>query len=732
MGNFSRNTFDRIKHYVGVRLQQGVPIVDADWNEQEDIRKSELRTFLKWFVGNGIPQGNDGFHILEAPSPNNENDFLIKGSDGTPEGVGYCMAEGWDAIIENDIRYTEQELYNNPDLAEAWDVDSLPPLNAPTALPRIDLVFLDIWEREVDSIEDEDLIDSRIGVETCVRTKREWVVRVAQGTEGLPTPPSIEPPQGHVFYPLASLNRQVNNQLIQESIINDLRVTGLRIISDRLYIDDSGNVGIGTTDPTEKLDVAGTVKATAFEGDGSGLTGIHSLDSSDGSLEDAVYVDNSGNVGIGTTNPGEKLEVNSGSSIIGGRFISTEAFSGIAFHNSDVTTDSVLVGAQGTDLRLATNTSDRIVIKSNGNVGIGTINPSEELEVAGTVKATAFEGDGSGLTGLADGHSLDSADGSLEDAVYVDNSGNVGIGTTDPLSKLHIDTVGAGTEAKVTIRGAFNQHASIELLEYEDMGAILKYYGDWGDRFSILTGTPPTEERLTILRGSGYVGIGTTSPSYLFHVIANDGVSDNLPVSRITNLESTVNRCFGLMVQAGTSDTDYILRLTDRSAAAKVQVTGTGRVGIGTTSPGYLLHVNGTAGKPGGGSWTDSSDERLKKNVQNLTSALDKISQLQAVTFEWINPEEHGDQSSVQAGLIAQEVEKVFPDWISGTEPIGKDKELVEEGEKVKSLHFPHAFNAYLIEAIKELKAQNEVLRAENETLKQEIEHIKEVIGLLE
>jgi hypothetical protein len=37
MGNFSRDTFDKLKHYVGVRLQQGVPIVDADWNELEDI-----------------------------------------------------------------------------------------------------------------------------------------------------------------------------------------------------------------------------------------------------------------------------------------------------------------------------------------------------------------------------------------------------------------------------------------------------------------------------------------------------------------------------------------------------------------------------------------------------------------------------------------------------------------------------------------------------------------------
>ena len=64
MGNFSRETFDKLKHYVGVRLQKGVLIVDADWNEQEDIRRYELQAFLKWFVGNGVPKGNDGFRIL--------------------------------------------------------------------------------------------------------------------------------------------------------------------------------------------------------------------------------------------------------------------------------------------------------------------------------------------------------------------------------------------------------------------------------------------------------------------------------------------------------------------------------------------------------------------------------------------------------------------------------------------------------------------------------------------
>jgi microcystin-dependent protein len=198
MGNFSRNTFDKVKHYVGVRLQQGVPIVDADWNELEDIRKYELQAFLKWFVGNGIPKGNDGFHI--RPADGQDNDFVIK--------AGRCLVEGWDVINEIDINYTAQHLS----------------LTTPTS-DRTDIVYLDVWEREVNAVEDPYLVNPAIGIETCVRLKREWVVRVAEGAE-LPNPP-----EGHFFYTLASLKRSEGQSKIKDDDISDQRRTGLSILS---------------------------------------------------------------------------------------------------------------------------------------------------------------------------------------------------------------------------------------------------------------------------------------------------------------------------------------------------------------------------------------------------------------------------------------------------------------------------------------------------------------------
>src|SRR2546425_2105779 len=67
-GNFSLDPGARLqdavaKHYVGVRMQQGVPLLDADWNELEDLRRYELKSLIERFIGDGVPDGNDGFRV---------------------------------------------------------------------------------------------------------------------------------------------------------------------------------------------------------------------------------------------------------------------------------------------------------------------------------------------------------------------------------------------------------------------------------------------------------------------------------------------------------------------------------------------------------------------------------------------------------------------------------------------------------------------------------------------
>jgi len=136
-----------------------------------------------------------------------------------------------------------------------------------------------------------------------------------------------------------------------------------------------------------------------------------------------------------------------------------------------------------------------------------------------------------------------------------------------------------------------------------------------------------------------------------------------------------------------------------------------GGVGIRIASPRFLLDVNGDAGIPGG-AWTNSSDSRLKQNVQPLVGSLEKLLQLRGVTYEWKEPEKHGNLTGTQIGMIGQEVETIFPQWVSTD----------SSGYKTLTLR---GFEALTVEAIKELKA-------ENTALKQLIHRLEDKVAALE
>jgi cytoskeletal protein CcmA (bactofilin family) len=145
---------------------------------------------------------------------------------------------------------------------------------------------------------------------------------------------------------------------------------------------------------------------------------------------------------------------------------------------------------------------------------------------------------------------------------------------------------------------------------------------------------------------------------------------------------------------------------------------GGGNVGIGmTTSPSYVLQIGtDSAGKPNGGSWANSSDIRLKENIHTIDNALDKITQLRGVTFDWKDETEQ-DNIKSSAGFIADEVMLTFPNWVKEINSSDKQKELIND-DKVKSLTLPFEFDALLVEAIKELKAQNDDLQSQINELK--------------
>ncbi|HZM45927.1 MAG TPA: tail fiber domain-containing protein [Burkholderiales bacterium] len=122
-------------------------------------------------------------------------------------------------------------------------------------------------------------------------------------------------------------------------------------------------------------------------------------------------------------------------------------------------------------------------------------------------------------------------------------------------------------------------------------------------------------------------------------------------------------------------------------------------------APGNLW-ITGRAFKDSPGPhWEHVSDARLKKDIAPIEGALERILGLRGVSFAWREPEKHGASPGRYMGMVAQEVERVFPDWVRDT-PAG-----------VKTLN-PVGFEALAVEALRELSAKCERLEEEIARLK--------------
>ncbi|HNO25070.1 MAG TPA: tail fiber domain-containing protein, partial [Leptospiraceae bacterium] len=142
-----------------------------------------------------------------------------------------------------------------------------------------------------------------------------------------------------------------------------------------------------------------------------------------------------------------------------------------------------------------------------------------------------------------------------------------------------------------------------------------------------------------------------------------------------------------------------------------------GNVGIGTTNPTALLHVAGTAGNTSG-TWSNLSDERLKKNIFDYKGSLEKVLNLRPVSFEWKENKE-GKTAGRHIGFIAQEVEKIFPEWVS----------TMSDGNKWMT---PEGMNAVLVQSIREMKSLYDHEKSENAKLKQKLLSVEERLSALE
>jgi trimeric autotransporter adhesin len=143
--------------------------------------------------------------------------------------------------------------------------------------------------------------------------------------------------------------------------------------------------------------------------------------------------------------------------------------------------------------------------------------------------------------------------------------------------------------------------------------------------------------------------------------------------------------------------------------------TVTMNVGIGTSSPAYNLHVNGTAAKPGGGSWTVASDRRLKKNIRPFAEGLDEVNQIKPVWFEY-NGKAGMPTGRPYVGVIAQDMQKIAPHTIS--------EFTYDNGEGQVEQYLDYDANALtysLVNAVQELSAELTRLKEEIALLKKQI-----------
>lgn len=222
MSDFSRQPLElladsRQRGYVGLHIEQGVPLLDRDLNLLHDLLAAGIRSLFQRYIGDGVAAGSDAFRIDAVGAA---QDFRIgAGADG---GRGWCLVGGLDVAIDTPIRYTAQP--GEPPVP-------LTTPGPPDPDPREDTVYLEAWLEEVDGTPDLANADD-IGTQTSTRLVVRSAVRVA---EGGPVP---ERADGRSRHRLALLRRPHGAETIDPSMIVDLRQRRLTVtdLERRLHV----------------------------------------------------------------------------------------------------------------------------------------------------------------------------------------------------------------------------------------------------------------------------------------------------------------------------------------------------------------------------------------------------------------------------------------------------------------------------------------------------------------
>ena len=591
----------------------------------------------------------------------------------------------------------------------------------------------------------------------------------------------------------------------------------------------AGYVGVGTSTPSAKLQVSGgTIRSdlgttgTAFvtTGTGSNFQIIHDGTSNVGILNSGggiqfrdttgainnVTILPSGNVGIGTSTPSDKLTVN-GRGLFGPNSGWGESFVvGIdsTLHVAGVS--AATVGATNGNLHLEpkngfdtyinhyTSGTNHVLMQTGnsfGNVGIGMTSPLEKLDVIGNIHVrgqnmfmvndgapnvnndyiryddAALNGAGGIFALFADsarGLNWTAATGALaaRNGYFVNG---LSVGTTSATRTVEVNgSISAGglasEQMNVTVDGVPNNtyaigsltnngkvtHVNFEMtvhnnstidalrfqvslpsysngVVYPNWQELPVAFGSsgWEGRknyvIDVLRSNPAASGAIFYFRVRNKGGQGSASTMVLRMSYNSDAT-----FTRIAHVNSTVTAFDGGSAAAGGvvdgmyGALEYSFPVSNGSGWRPADNTGlfvknSGFVGIGTSSPSEMLEVSGSVKAV---SYLYTSDRRLKKDIVTLPDALENVLKLRGVNFVWKNNDEK------TMGFIAQEVEAVYPELVKTDARTGL--KAVQYGNIV----------AILVEAIKqENKERVQAVRqiqSENQELKERLEKLEKFI----
>ncbi len=429
---------------------------------------------------------------------------------------------------------------------------------------------------------------------------------------------------------------------------------------------------------------AGLNKRLALGVDTTGdYTFLQGADHNSGIVSKALSLQpKGGNVGIGTTNPSQILEL----------FGPDDEYPAMRLANDSAQFDIMMTGSSFTDALFSNRANGNILFETTGNVGIGTTSPDTKLHILGDGPVT-----------FASSSSVHSSIKSVAGAKLILNNRTLkeSSPSTDE-TKSHGKIIWAGHDRPLP-------SAYIESISngWDDAGEL---------RFAVSAGSDGASTKM-VIDANGNVGIGTTSPG------SKLDVNGSIRAGYDSNTTSYFGRA---AIGYNSSYSDWMcLAHVDRNSAGNYAVlqNSSGYTIINASSSQSIrFRINNIdkAYMTSGGQWNSvsfnaTSDLRLKENIIPLTNSLLKINQLHGINFTWKNDE----KNIMNAGLIAQDVEKVIPEVVDIAEHEN------EEGFQQKSINY-NGLIPYLIESVKTLSTEKDNMQQEIDSLKAENEAMKE------